>query len=295
MVIFADLVEDIMEVFKDRFSVFGTSFAYCLHNLNTMLERCQDKNLVLNWEKCHFMVREGIVLGHRVSKEGLEVDKTKIYSIKNIVPTMNLKGVRSFLGHAGFYRRFIKDFSKITRPLCRLLDKDSPFLFDDLEDFVDFKKRLILSPIMCTPNRSLPFEIMCDAGAFVVGAVLEQRHDKIFRAMYYASRTLNEAQENYTTIEKEILIVVFSSDKFKPYIIELKVIIHTDHVPLRYLMEKKDAKRRLIEWVILLQEFDLEIRYKKGVENIVSNHLSHLENGNYTEESIKIDEYFPDG
>ena len=120
MAIFIDLVEDIMEVFMDYFSVFETSFSHCLHNLNIVLERCQDKNLVLNWEKCCFMVREGIVLGHRVSKEGLEVDKSKISAIENLIPPMNVKGVISFFGHAGFYWLFIKDFSKIERPLRRI-------------------------------------------------------------------------------------------------------------------------------------------------------------------------------
>ena len=110
MKIFVNLVENIMEVFMDDFSVFGTSFAHCLHNLDIVLERCRDKNFVLNWEKCHFMVHEGIVLGHRISKEGLEVDKAKISAIENLVPPMNVKGIRSFLDHAGFYRWFIKDF-----------------------------------------------------------------------------------------------------------------------------------------------------------------------------------------
>ena len=115
MAIFANLVENIMEVFMDDFSVFGSSFNHCLLNLNMVLERCKAKNLALNWEKCHYMVHEGIVLRHHVSKEGLEVDKAKISTIENLAPPMNVKGVRSFLRHAEFYRRFIKDVSKIVR------------------------------------------------------------------------------------------------------------------------------------------------------------------------------------
>ena len=129
--IFHDMIEESVEVFMDDFSVFGNSFDKCLSNLDKMLQRCEDTNLVLNWEKCHFMVKEGIVLGHKVSGAGLEVDKAKIDVISKLPPPTNVKGIRSFLGHAGFYRRFIKDFSKIARPLTKLLEKDITFEFDD--------------------------------------------------------------------------------------------------------------------------------------------------------------------
>ncbi|CAL0329822.1 unnamed protein product [Lupinus luteus] len=131
LAIFADLVEKCIEVFMDDFSVFGDSFNNCLKNLETVLERCKNTNLILNWEKCHFMVTEGIVLGHKISAKGLEVDRAKIEVIEKLPPPTNIKGIRSFLGHAGFYRRFIKDFSKIAKPLCNLLLKESPFNFDN--------------------------------------------------------------------------------------------------------------------------------------------------------------------
>ena len=123
--IFSDMVERFLEVFMDDFSVFGDLFDDCLSNLKKVLVRCEEKNLVLNWEKCHFMVTNGIVLGHIVSSKGIEVDKAKIELIANLSTPKSVKDVRSFLGHAGFYRRFIKDFSTISRPLCNLLLKDS--------------------------------------------------------------------------------------------------------------------------------------------------------------------------
>jgi hypothetical protein len=141
------------------------------------------------------MVREGLVLGHIVSNRGIEVDKAKIEVIENLQPPKTIREIRSFLGHAGFYRRFIKDFSKITKPLTRLLMKDTEFIFDDkcMEAFQLLKQALISAPIMQPPDWSEPFEIMCDASDYAVGAVLGQRKDKKLYAIYYASRTLDAA------------------------------------------------------------------------------------------------------
>ena len=147
MAIFADMVEKCIEVFMDDFSVFGASFENCLANLEKVLQRCEESNLVLNWEKCHFMVQEGIMLGHKISRRGIEVDKAKI--IDKLPPPINVKGIRSFLGHVGFYRRFIKDFSKITKPLSNLLNKDVVFVFNDecLEAFNTLKAKLVNAPV----------------------------------------------------------------------------------------------------------------------------------------------------
>ncbi|KAM1940761.1 hypothetical protein ACFX13_028427 [Malus domestica] len=266
MSIFTGLVEHVVEVFMDDFSVFGDSFDQCLQNLSLVLERCIKTNLVLNWEKCHFMVKQGIVLGHLISNRGIEVDKAKIDAIEKLPPPTTVKSVRSFLGHAGFYRRFIKDFSKISRPLCNLLAKDAPFVFDEacLEAFKKLKTLLTTAPIIAAPNWSLPFELMCDASDYAVGAVLGQRKDRLPQVIYYASRTLNDAQLNYATTEKELLAVVFALEKFCSYLVGAKVIVYIDHAALKYLLSKKDAKPRLIRWILLLQEFDLEIRDKKG-------------------------------
>ncbi|KAM6600128.1 hypothetical protein CsatA_019737 [Cannabis sativa] len=154
--------------------VFGSSFDHCLENLEKVLTRCEKSNLVLNWEKCHFMVTEGIVLGHKISKAGIEVNKAKVSTIENLPPPVSVKGVRSFLGHAGFYRIFIKDFSKISKPLSSLLVNGVPFEFgeDCLKAFKILKERLITAPIVTSPNWELPFEFMCDARDYAIGAVL---------------------------------------------------------------------------------------------------------------------------
>ncbi|GJW14833.1 reverse transcriptase domain-containing protein [Tanacetum coccineum] len=174
-----------------------------------MLTRCEETNLVLNREKCHFMVKEGIVLGHKISKSRIEVDREKVDVIAKLPYLKHIKGVRSFLGHAGFYQRFIKDFSKIARPMAQLLMKDAKFIFLDecIQAFNILKDKLTTAPIIAAPDWNLDFELMCDASDYVVGAVLGQRINKKFRPIYYVSKTMNDAQEHYTTTEKELLTV----------------------------------------------------------------------------------------
>ena len=193
--IFTDLIEDIMEVFMDDFSVYGSSFSVCLKNLCMVLPRCEEKDLVLNWEKCHCMVKDEIVLGHKISQKGIEVDKAKIEVMMSLQPPTSVKGIRSFLGHAGFYRRFIKDFSMIARPLMRVLCKDTRFEFDSecLTTFHTIKGALISAPVVQPPYWDLPFEIMTYATDFAVGAVLGQRKGEKLHVIYYASRTMDEA------------------------------------------------------------------------------------------------------
>nr|GEV62158.1 reverse transcriptase domain-containing protein [Tanacetum cinerariifolium] len=165
MSIFHDMIEKTMKVFMDDFSVFGDSFSSCLTNLDKMLNRCEETNLVLNWEKYHFMCKEGIVLGYKISKSGIEVDRAKVDVIAKLPHPTTVKGVRSFLGHAGFYRRFIHDFSKIARPMTHLLEKETPFVFSKecIDAFNTLKKKLTEAPILVVPDWNVPFELMCDA------------------------------------------------------------------------------------------------------------------------------------
>ena len=193
-------------------------------------------------------------MGHKISAAGLEVDQAKVATIKTLLPPTTVRGIRSFLRHGSFYRRFIKDFSKISKPLYRLLEKDAKIFFDEScrSAFDEIKSRLVIAPIMVIADWNNDFEFMCDASDYAMGVVLGQRIEKIFKAIYYASKTFNEAQENYTTTEKEMLAMVFACEKFKPYILGSHVIIHTNRVAIKYLMEKKEAKPRLIRWVLLL-------------------------------------------
>ncbi|KAK9044818.1 hypothetical protein V6N11_058709 [Hibiscus sabdariffa] len=204
----------------------------------------------------------GIVLGHKISCHGMEVDRAMIEIIRKLPPPTTVKGICGFLGHA--------------------------------EAFNLLKEKLVTAPIVVPPDWTLPFKLMCDASDYVVEAVLGQRKGKIFHPIYYASKTQNEAQINYTTTEKELLALIFAFDKFRSYLIGTKVTVHTDHSAIKYLLAKKDAKPRLIRWILLLQEFDVKIIDRKGTENQVADHLSRLENKQFTTMDSAIKEMFPD-
>jgi hypothetical protein len=190
------------------------------------------------------------VLGQVISHQGIEVDKAKVDLISNLPPLCTVKEVRSFLGHVGFYKRFIKDFSKITKPLCKLLVKVTSFVFDEdcKQAFGTLKKILTSTPVIQPPKCGAPFEIMYDASDYAVGAILGQRVDKLPHVIYYASRTLNDVQLNYSTTENELLAVVFVLDKFKSYLLGSKVIIYLDHVALKYHFFFK--KKRMLNLVL---------------------------------------------
>ncbi|RVW77444.1 Retrovirus-related Pol polyprotein from transposon 17.6 [Vitis vinifera] len=197
---------------------------------------------LLNLELLCNQVQQGIVLGHIISEKGIEVDKANVELIVKF-PSHNCKRSKQFLGHAGFYRRFQRSFEQL-------------------------KQFLTTAPIVRAPNWQLPFEVMCDASDFAIGVILGQREDGKPYVIYSVSKTLNEAQRNYTTTEKELLAVVFTLDKFRAYLVGSFIMVFTDHSALKYLSTKQDAKARLIRWILLLQEFNLQIRDKKGVENV---------------------------
>nr|GEZ29250.1 DNA-directed DNA polymerase [Tanacetum cinerariifolium] len=202
-----------MEVFMDDFSVFGNSFGTCLSHLDKMLKRCEDTNLCLNWEKSHFMVKEGIVLGHKISKNGIEVDKAKVDVIAKLPHPTTIKGICSFLGHTGFHRRFIQDFLKIARPMTRLLEKDTSFFFSKecIEAFQTLKKKLTEAPILVAPNWDLPFELMCDASDFAIGAE-NLAADHLSRLENPHQSVLNKKDINETFPFETLNMVSFRGD-----------------------------------------------------------------------------------
>lgn len=164
---------------------------------------------MINWEKCHFVVQEGIELGHKVSNRGIEVDKAKVDILENLIPPTILKTLRGFLGHVGFDRRFIKEFSKIAKPLLGPLEKSVALNFSKecMNTFNTLKERLVYAPILIAPDWNLSFELVCDASDTVVGVELGQRKYNIFFPFYYASHTLNSAKRKYATTEKNFWLL----------------------------------------------------------------------------------------
>lgn len=226
-----------------------------------------------------FYGTQGIVLGHCISKKGFEVDKAAKILISKLPSPETVKEICSFLGHVSFYICFIRNFSQIFKSLCGLLENDRKFVLaqECLIAFEILKTTLSSTLIMTESNQTKPFELKCDVFDIAIRAMLKQKRDNIIHPIYHANNTLNEAHINYTTSEKELLAVVFVFVKFKSYLVGTKVIVHNDHFALKFLLSKNDAKPRSIGWILLLQEFDLEIQDRKYTKNQVAYHMSKLE------------------
>ncbi|XP_070024949.1 uncharacterized protein [Nicotiana sylvestris] len=203
----------------------GISPAFCMHKI--LMEEGH-KPSIEQQRRLNPNIKE-VVLA-RCEETNL-VDIAKVEAIEKIPPPTSVRGIRSFLGHASFYHHLIKAISKISSPLCKLLEKDTSFKFDDvcLKAFDELKRRLVTAPIIIAPDWNFLFVLMCDASDIAIGAVLGQRKEKIFYSIHYASRTLNRAQMNYNVTKKELLTVVWAFDKFRSYLVGTKVIVYTDH------------------------------------------------------------------
>ena len=215
----------------DDFSVYRENFWEALDNLEKFLKRCQEANLALSHEKCRMMFTKGVVLGHIISQVGIEVDPAKISVISNLSPPKNPKEVRSFLGHVGYYCRFMKDFTKLVAPLFKLLVKDVNFIWEDScqKAFEDLKLKLFETPILRGPNSTFPFHISTDASDSALGAILGQKEEQLHYAIYFISKNLTTTELNYIFTEKEFLAVIFAINKFHHYITSYEVFVHTDH------------------------------------------------------------------
>jgi len=228
------------------------------------------------------MLTEGIVLGHHISASGIKADPAKIQVLVNLMPPTTQKEVRSFLGYAGYYRRFIENFSKIAQPLFKLLAKDIEFHWTNScqNAFQILKEKLSVAPILRGPNWSLPFHISTDASDTAIGASLGQKENLFNYAIYFISKNLTPAELNYTVTEKEMLAVIHAVNKFRHYITGYQVFIHTDHSAIKYLMNKPITNGIITRWLLLLQEFNITIQDRPGKENQVANFLSRIHSPN---------------
>jgi len=276
MDIFKDFLRHFIEVFIDDFAVFSNREDH-LGYLRKTFQKCRETNLKLHPGKCFFGMASGLLLGHVVSQTGLQVDLEKVKAILTLLPPTNVREIRGFLGCVGYYRRFIDGYAKRAIPLTELLKQDTEFLWtgDRQEAFEDLKTQLAKAPILSVPDWNKEFHVTIDASGWCLGSILWQFDEqKRENPIYYASRQMSAAERNYTTTEREALAVVYSCKKFRHYLLGYKVIFHTDHDSLKYLVNKPDLSGRIARWILLLQEFDYEVVVKSGKANSNADYLS---------------------
>ena len=266
-------------VYLDDVIIYSTSLDEHIQKLREIFQRFRDSNFKIQLDKSEFLKKEVAYLGHVVTPEGVKPNPDKIKAIKQYPIPNTTKQIKGFLGLLGYYRRFINNFAKLTKPLTKCLKKNAKIEHNDefKSCFETCKNILINEPILQYPNFSRPFNLTTDASNVALGAVLSQGPIGKDLPVAYASRTLNESEQNYSTIEKELLCIVWATKYFRPYLFGRKFNIITDHKPLQWLFSLKDPNSKLLRWRIKLEEFDYKILYKKGTLNTNADALSRIE------------------
>lgn len=265
-------------VYLDDIVVFADNLENHNKRLVEVFERLSRFNLKIQPDKCEFMRREVMYLGHLITEQGVKPDPAKVKAVSQYpVPTCP-KDIKAFLGLAGYYRRFIKNFSSLSKPLTSLLKKDVNFVWSSKQQdsFEKLKSALCLEPVLQYPDFTKTFYLTTDASNFAIGSVLSQGQPPSDLPIAYASRTLNRAEGNYSTTEKELLAIVWSVKHFRPYLYGRKFVIMTDHKPLTWLFNVKDPGSRLVRWRLTLEEYDYDIIYKPGKINHNADALSRI-------------------
>lgn len=263
-------------VYLDDIVIYASSIEEHSKKLNSIFSRLRENTLLLQPDKCEFMRREVAYLGHIISDKGVMPNPEKVKAVSDYPVPTNIKQIKQFLGLVGYYRRFIKDFSFIAKPMTSLLKKDVPFVWTDdhQKSFQKFKDILISEPILQYPNFNETFVLTTDASNVAISGILSQGEIGKDLPVAYASRTLNKAEINYSTTEKELLAIVWSVNHYRPYLFGRKFIIVTDHRPLTWLFSCKNPSSRLLRWRLKLEEYEYEIRYKPGRINSNADALS---------------------
>jgi hypothetical protein len=247
-----------------------------LKHIEDVLRRCNDHNLQMKLAKCDFFVSEVSYLGFKIGKDGVKVNQKKVEAIARIALPKNVKELRSFLGMCNYYRRFIENYSEHAVPLNRLLRKEVEFVFHEECEiaFNRLKQMLSNSPVLASPDYTRRFILTTDACTLGIGGVLSQMFEEGERPILFMSRTLNEHEKNYAVTHLECLAIVWCIKECQHYLTGTKFTIRTDHHALKWLMTTKDHTGRLMRWSLLLMEFDFDIEYVKGKENVVADALS---------------------
>lgn len=271
----ADLEPHVL-VYLDDIVVLSETFETHLEILGKVFDRLYAAGLTVNKEKCKFCRSELRYLGYVVDGSGLRTDPEKIEAILNIPEPTNVHDIRRFIGMASWYRRFVPDFATIMKPLTELTRKSVKFKWTPEcdEAFNKIKQLLISAPILTCPCFDQPFILQCDASAYGLGAVLTQKFDDGERVIAFLSRTLSRQEKNYTTTERELLSVIWATEKLRHYLEGTRFTVITDHHSLLWLNRLRDPTGRLARWAVRLQAFDYEIIHRKGKEHVVPDCLS---------------------
>ncbi len=253
-------------IYLDDILVFSDTFSTHLHRLEEVFKRLEAANLKMKPSKCRFAQRKIHYLGHIVSSEGVATDPSKIQAIVDYPVPHDVKSLRSFVGLASYYRRYVQNFSKIATPLFNLTEKNIPWEWSQAchEAFEFLKARLVSTPILAYPNFRMPFKVYSDASGYGIGSVLSQDQDGRERVICYASRTLTPAERNYSVIEREALGLIYAIKVFRPHLYGHPFQLITDHNPLKWLRTMRNPRGKFARWVLLLEEFQPTIITKPG-------------------------------
>lgn len=274
--ILCDYIGKICYVYLDDIIIVGYNLENHMDNLKTVLKRLCEFNLKIQLDKCEFLKRETEFLGHIISCDGVKPNPEKIEKILSWPIPKNEKQIKQFLGLVGYYRRFIKNFSQITRPMTKYLKKGIPISLQDpayLNAFTTLKQVISTDQILAYPHFDKPFILTTDASDTALGAVLSQIQDKIEKPIAFASRTLNDTESRYATNEKEALAIIWAVNKFKPYLYGTKFTLITDHKPLTFI-KSSDKNAKILRWRLDLENYDYEVKYREGKTNVVADALS---------------------
>lgn len=265
-------------VYLDDVIIFSSSLDEHIQKLRTIFDRFRQTRLKIQLDKSEFLRTEVLYLGHTVTKDGLRPNDDKIKAVLNYPLPKTTTDIKSFLGLVGYYRRFIKDFAKITQPLTACLKKRNKIIIDQkyIDAFNKCKELLTNAPLLQYPDHSKPFILTTDASNVALGAVLSQGQVGSDQPVAYASRTLSDTESRYSTIERELLAIIWAVKQFRPYLYGKKFYIYTDHRPLAWLNSLKDPNSKLTRWRLRLQDYDFEIIYKNGKQNTNADALSRI-------------------
>lgn len=273
-----DLIGKVCLVYMDDIIIYSTSLQEHLVNLRKVFNALQKYNLKIQLDKSEFLCKEVAFLGHLVTSEGVKPNPDKIIAIKNWPIPKTETELRGFLGTLGYYRRFIKDFAKIVKPLTMPLRKGEKVVHSEefVKTFNKCKLLLTSSHVLQYPDFTKPFILTTDASNFAIGAVLSQGPIGQDRPVAFASRTLTRSEEKYSVIEKEFLAITWGCKYFRPYLYGKRFTLFTDHKPLTYMFSLKDPNDKMLRWRLRLQEFDYDVKYRPGKQNIVADGLSRI-------------------